>query len=936
MRMRTFCLYERELKETEKKKSMASEMTTKQQCDVRVVEGEEEEKEEEEEEEGMVWSVSYRQHSEPSTETDGPSITCCDSSVHSRTCSCLSHDRRERIRTPRAGTVEKLVEYLAPYRTECRRVLQDMLPVNLSYFHDGRQTHRAIEREEAAEKATVQKSVVSFIRQWLETQRLDFYSPPSHPVLRDLESLAAVWGEGLAHTLADTRKDIKRKTLSLDGDKLLGDVNPSLWLGSAGGGQQFSLFSLPAMEFVHCLTSEDKYIFTSVVPHECLGYARSPRSAHAPTIRAAINHFNRVSLVTMATVLGSEGGPEERGRVIGRWVEIAQHCRQVKNFSSLLAVLSGLQSGPVFRLKKAWENVSREKMVLLEELAQLFAATDNFYLSRDLLFREGTSKHVEMNGRRKRPHSQGKAMGVIPYLGTFLTDLTMTNTAFPDTIHSKSGAGREVGLVNFDKRRKEFHILAQLGLYQKSASLYSFPHSPSLVHWLSSHPTLSLQQSHELSLALEPDQTPLLLHPPPPSTELSPRHTIRRALRVVFRAAVGDSSQFAKFFTSGAAESPVTEVSGEKSCHLPSNLRHGQSSISTTQSSSSSSPTSRRVRVAVEDSSVCLYRTISVSESDRAGAVVKEAMKKHGIKEIPLIITCSWPVVLTNTGEGDRLCRSCYDDIKKNGVSQNGIKLGEEPDHDCQHKPQLCPNEGCGEMISKPEFKTHWTKRCNYRNVNCKHCKEKMIAKDLEAHYVRCPEYPVKCERCSQSVKKSGLEDHVANHCQFVECSCGDIVKRKNWETHFREDGALFKHMSSLQHLLRSLHSSHRQLYSKLDEKQKLMEVETTATGELSRVETELKAFQSQYENRLTILQKKLGALDTVRGDIDSVRRDCSKLTDTSKTMGGRLEAQEDKLKQVQGQVVTSKGRPSSGASRYGDSFLRFQGWQLLKERLRS
>ena len=66
----------------------------------------------------MVWSVSYRQHSEPSTETDGPSITCCDSSVHSRTCSCLSHDRRERIRTPRAGTVEKLVEYLAPYRTD--------------------------------------------------------------------------------------------------------------------------------------------------------------------------------------------------------------------------------------------------------------------------------------------------------------------------------------------------------------------------------------------------------------------------------------------------------------------------------------------------------------------------------------------------------------------------------------------------------------------------------------------------------------------------------------------------------------------------------------------------------------------------------------------------------------------------------------------------
>ena len=35
--------------------------------------------------------------------------------------------------------------------------------------------------------------------------------------------------------------------------------------------------------------------------------------------------------------------------------------------------------------------------------------------------------------------------------------------------------------------------------------------------------------------------------------------------------------------------------------------------------------------MAVEDSSVCLYRTISVGVSDRAGAVLREALKKHGI-----------------------------------------------------------------------------------------------------------------------------------------------------------------------------------------------------------------------------------------------------------------------------------------------------------------
>lgn len=67
---------------------------------------------------------------------------------------------------------------------------------------------------------------------------LDFYSPPSHPVLRDLETLAAEWGGGLTQNLADTRKDIKRKTLSLDGDKLLGDVNPSC---KSNGRNMYSL-----------------------------------------------------------------------------------------------------------------------------------------------------------------------------------------------------------------------------------------------------------------------------------------------------------------------------------------------------------------------------------------------------------------------------------------------------------------------------------------------------------------------------------------------------------------------------------------------------------------------------------------------------------------------------------------------------------------------
>ena len=97
-------------------------------------------------------------------------------------------------------------------------------------------------------------------------------------------------------------------------------------------------------------------LFQEVSVPECLAYVRSPKLAHAPSIRAAIQHFNIVSLVVVATSL--EGvSAEERGRVLGQWVRLAEQCRLLRNFSSLKAIVSGLRSSSVFRLQRSWNTL---------------------------------------------------------------------------------------------------------------------------------------------------------------------------------------------------------------------------------------------------------------------------------------------------------------------------------------------------------------------------------------------------------------------------------------------------------------------------------------------------------------------------------------------------------------------------------------------------
>ncbi|OXB84327.1 UNVERIFIED_CONTAM: hypothetical protein H355_007210, partial [Colinus virginianus] len=219
---------------------------------------------------------------------------------------------------------------------------------------------------------------------------------------------------------------------------------------------------------------------------------------------------------------------------------VCRECRILKNFSSLRAIVSALQSNSIYRLKKTWASVPKDRMLMFEELSDIFSDHDNYLTSRELLMKvsislirkayiamiscrrcrqltssincllhplqEGTSKFanldssVKENQKRTQRRLQlqkdmGVMQGTVPYLGTFLTDLTMLDTALQDYI--------EGGLINFEKRRREFEVIAQIKLLQSACNSYCMMPDQKFIQWFRRQQLLSEEESYSLSCEIE-------------------------------------------------------------------------------------------------------------------------------------------------------------------------------------------------------------------------------------------------------------------------------------------------------------------------------------------------------------------------------------------------------------------------------------------------
>lgn len=88
-----------------------------------------------------------------------------------------------------------------------------------------------------------------------------------------------------------------------------------------------------------------------------------------------------------------------------------------------------------------------------------------------------------------------ECQGTVPYLGNFLTDLAMVDESTPDYTPEN--------LINFEKRRKEFEVLAKLRLFQSAARAYNIPMDRMFCAWFFFLPCLDENECFNRSLEIE-------------------------------------------------------------------------------------------------------------------------------------------------------------------------------------------------------------------------------------------------------------------------------------------------------------------------------------------------------------------------------------------------------------------------------------------------
>lgn len=244
--------------------------------------------------------------------------------------------------------------------------------------------------------------------------------------------------------------------------------------------KKFKLLDLDPIELARQLTIIESRLFNKLRLMDCLQRAKEQQSTQ--NIKDVITTQNGISDWVTESILHPED-PKRRSIVLRHFIQIAEQCRAMQNYSSMTAIVAGINSPSIRRLKRTWDLLTVKQNGLFESLETSLSEAKNF------------NSYKSFMSKVSPP--------AVPFLGVYLTALTFIQDGAKDSLAGKDPSAPL--LINFQKRHKAAEVLREIKRFQQSPyNLTPVPQVIALIEGSISLTQFDRDKAWALSMEREP------------------------------------------------------------------------------------------------------------------------------------------------------------------------------------------------------------------------------------------------------------------------------------------------------------------------------------------------------------------------------------------------------------------------------------------------
>jgi hypothetical protein len=238
--------------------------------------------------------------------------------------------------------------------------------------------------------------------------------------------------------------------------------------------RKFSFLDVDPLELARQITLQDAAIYQGMQTRELLDCQWTKAGgSKAPTVQVITKRFNSIAAWVVGVIL-REDDVARRAKVIENFIKTAEHLLELQNFNGVMQLIASLSKTEIVRLAKTHAAMSRESR----------RAFDNLH------------KLLDKNCARLRDLYKEANPPCLPYIGTFMTDLTFIGEMKPRLPN---------GMINYRKLQLQASSLDSL-LGRRGRILYKLKEVKEIRDIIGKKDVAfaSEEEAYQRSLLLEP------------------------------------------------------------------------------------------------------------------------------------------------------------------------------------------------------------------------------------------------------------------------------------------------------------------------------------------------------------------------------------------------------------------------------------------------